>query len=172
MVGPTVTLIGSGVILAGVASVVFGVVYVLGMRAKWPAVTRVVIGLSRRWVNPGQLRVAGQPGVRTGVVRHRGRSSGRAYATPVDILPWEDGFVIALPYGMRSQWVRNVLAAGRAEVIADGRAWAVDRPELVPTDTVIDAFGSGDGRLFRLFHTDRCLRLRRGAETGPVPAAA
>jgi deazaflavin-dependent oxidoreductase (nitroreductase family) len=153
-----------GLILAAIA--VAAVTFIVGMRRKWPLVTGAVIALTKRFINPGALRTAGQSGTTTGVVHHRGRTSGAAYATPVDIIPAGEAFVIALPYGTRAQWVRNVLAAGSAELTVDGTTWLADRPELVPTDQVRDAFPRSDQLGFRLLGTDRCLRLRRGE---PVP---
>jgi deazaflavin-dependent oxidoreductase (nitroreductase family) len=47
------------------------------------------------------------------IVRHVGRTSGRAYQNPVSAYPLGDGFVIPVLYGTQSQWVRNVMAAGR-----------------------------------------------------------
>jgi hypothetical protein len=44
----------------------------------------------RRGVNPGMLRIAGRRWSPWAIVRHVGRRSGRAYATPV-ILPRVDG---------------------------------------------------------------------------------
>lgn len=44
-------------------------------------------------------------------VRHRGRTSGREYTTPVWAFPTEDGYVIALTYGPQTHWAKNVLAA-------------------------------------------------------------
>src|SRR5438552_13414146 len=46
-----------------------------------------------------------------GVIVHRGRKTGRAYRTPVNMFKRPDGYVIALTYGV-GDWVRNVLAAG------------------------------------------------------------
>jgi deazaflavin-dependent oxidoreductase (nitroreductase family) len=46
-----------------------------------------------------------------GVVLHRGRKSGKQYRTPVRLLRTGDRYVISLPYGPNSDWVRNVLAA-------------------------------------------------------------
>jgi hypothetical protein len=51
-----------------------------------------------------------------GVVHHRGRRSGRAYRTPVNLFPTQRGFVIALTYGPRTDWMRNVL--GVQELLA------------------------------------------------------
>ena len=81
MVGPLVAIVG--LVLA--ALVIAAGTFVIGMRRKWPAVTGAVIGLSKRFINPGQLRTAGAPGTKTGIVHHRGRRSGTPYATPVDI---------------------------------------------------------------------------------------
>jgi deazaflavin-dependent oxidoreductase (nitroreductase family) len=150
------------VVAAVVASlVVIGIAFLLGMRAKSPLVLGAVVGLSKRWMNPAQLRTAGQPGAYAGIVRHRGRRSGRVYETPVGIVAVADGFLVALPYGAGTQWLRNVLAAGEATVVVDGATHAVDRPELVPMRTVADRFSPTDQRLFRLMRVEDCLRLRR-----------
>jgi deazaflavin-dependent oxidoreductase (nitroreductase family) len=66
-----------------------------------------------------------------GVVHHTGRSSGRDYATPVNVFRAEDGFVIALTYGTQSDWGRNVLAAGGCELVTRGHRYALADPEIV-----------------------------------------
>jgi deazaflavin-dependent oxidoreductase (nitroreductase family) len=66
-----------------------------------------------------------------GVVVHRGRRSGRAYRTPVNVFRDGSGFVIALTYGAEADWVRNVLAARRATLLTRGRRFELTGPELV-----------------------------------------
>lgn len=166
MVSSLITVVG----LLVVAFVAAAAAFIVGMRRKSPVVTGAVIALTKRFINPGALRTAGQSGTTTGVVHHRGRTSGTAYATPVDIIPAGDAFLIALPYGTRAQWVRNVLAAGAAELSVNGTTWSADRPELVPTDQVRDAFPRSDQLGFRLLGTDRCLRLRRVDADGALSA--
>ena len=39
-----------------------------------------------------------------------------------------------LPFGERTQWLRNLLAAGAARIRSKGREYSVDRPELVDLD--------------------------------------
>lgn len=56
-----------------------------------------------------------------GVIIHRGRRSGRVYDTPVNVFRSIDGYVVALTYGARADWVRNVLAAGICDLITQGR---------------------------------------------------
>jgi hypothetical protein len=132
-----------------------------GFRARSPILIEPLLFLQRRVINPRQLRTAGTPGSGTSVVRHEGRVSGRAYETPVDAVATDDGFVIALPYGMRSQWVRNVLARGSAAIVSDGRSQPVERPELVPLQSVEGLFTPGTLRSLRRFGVDQCLRVRR-----------
>jgi hypothetical protein len=146
-----------GALLIGLAALVG--VFLGGMRAKWPPVVNTVRRLNLKVFNPRQMGTAGQPGAFAQVLRHTGRKSGRVHETPLGIEPTDDGFVIALVYGNDTQWLRNVLAAGRAEIVRDDVIYAVDRPEVVPLPTVIDCFKASDRRLFALFGVDRCLRL-------------
>ena len=47
------------------------------------------------------------------MVHHRGRRSGRAYSTPVNLFPLgDDEAVVALTYGPVADWARNVLDGG------------------------------------------------------------
>jgi deazaflavin-dependent oxidoreductase (nitroreductase family) len=66
-----------------------------------------------------------------GIVVHRGRKSGRVYRTPVNHFPRPGGFTIALTYGPRSDWVRNVLAEGGCTLETRGRTLRLTRPRVV-----------------------------------------
>lgn len=72
--------------------------------------------VTNRITRPAAARLPG-----LGVVVHTGRRSGREYRTPVNVYRSPDGYAIALVYGRESDWVRNVLAAGGAELITRGR---------------------------------------------------
>lgn len=162
------------VILAGLvaAAAVVVVAVVVGMRRRSPAVLRLVRGFARRVVNPRMLRRAGLPGVKESVVHHVGRATGRAYRTPVDAEPTEDGFVIALPYGTTANWVRNVLAAGSATIVRQGVTHRVGHPEILPLATMAEHFPAGDRRNLERFRVDRCMRLRAEAAAPADPAAS
>ncbi len=150
------------------ASIVGGIVLVLGllagtfffgMRSKNPLVLGVIIWLSKTWLNKSQMRTAGTPGAYAGIIRTIGRVSGREYQTPVSPVPTDDGFVIALPYGTRANWLRNVLASGQATLVTEGETWEVDRPELVPMGDVEPWFPPSDVRAHRRMRVDDALRL-------------
>ena len=152
------------VVVAGILALVVAavaLVYVLGMRRKSRFVQAPLIRLQRAVINPRQMRSAGTPGAYAAVIRHRGRISGQAYETPVGAVATDDGFVIALVYGARTNWLRNVLAAGSATLVHEGQASTVDRPEIVPMSAVQGHFALGDQRGFRWLGVDQALRVRR-----------
>jgi deazaflavin-dependent oxidoreductase (nitroreductase family) len=68
------------------------------------------------------------------VVHHVGRRSGTAYATPVAIIRIHDGFLVPMPFGEETQWVRNVLAAGRCRIAWHGGEHETTIPEILDWD--------------------------------------
>jgi deazaflavin-dependent oxidoreductase (nitroreductase family) len=158
------------VILLGVAGLVAVPVIVLAaftlaFRTKWPALHDRVRRFNRDVMNRRQLRTAGQAGVDYSVVVHVGRRSGRTYRTPVGAVPADDGFVVGLPYGPGTDWVRNVVAAGGATVEHDGRTVAVDRPEVTDSKAVSGLFGRAERLMQRLYGVDDFLLLREADQT-------
>jgi deazaflavin-dependent oxidoreductase (nitroreductase family) len=152
--------------IAGMLLVVLltlGVAWLRGMRDKRSAVVRTQRRINRAVFNPQALRTAGMPGARESVVRHTGRATGRTYQTPVGAVPTESGFVIALVYGQRSDWVQNVLASGQAVVVHDGQTHHVHDPEVVPLASVTE-ISPRDQRPLRIFGVTECLRVRSIAE--------
>jgi deazaflavin-dependent oxidoreductase (nitroreductase family) len=66
------------------------------------------------------------------VICHRGRRSGRLYRTPVVARKRGSTFAVAVLYGQRSDWVRNLMAAGGGQVVRAGRTYELLAPRLVP----------------------------------------
>ena len=148
-----------GVLVATVVAAAAGLV--LGVRSQYQPVIRLVRRVLRDHGNPRQLRRAGGPGVRDAVVEHLGRSSGRQYRTPVTPVPTPDGFIVALPYGPDSDWVRNVLAAGSATLVHDGERVPVDRPEVQPIASHLPDLSIASRAAVQLFGVRTCLVLHR-----------
>jgi deazaflavin-dependent oxidoreductase (nitroreductase family) len=65
------------------------------------------------------------------VIEHQGRKSGAAYRTPIVARRTEGGFVLPVPFGPNTNWVRNVLAAGEATITWKGGRHPVTAPRLV-----------------------------------------
>ena len=159
---------GLSVVLAGI-----GVLIVAGMRRKWPPVLDTVRRLNRR-TKPLVLTSAGNQGAYASVVKHTGRTSGRSYETPVVVAATEDGFVIALPYGSNTDWLKNVCASGSATVVTEGQTYEVDRPAIVPIEEATPYFRATEQRLHRQFGVADCLRVRsvKDREAGPTSEEA
>jgi len=149
----------AGALILGVVAI--AIVFLLAWRAKSPLVLRPLIGLQRAIINPRQMQSAGTPGAYASVIRHRGRTSGRPYETPVGVVATDDGFVIALMYGSRTNWLQNVLASGSATIVHEGQTYEVDQPALIPMQAVAARFTSSDQQGFRVLRVDQALRVRR-----------
>jgi deazaflavin-dependent oxidoreductase (nitroreductase family) len=50
------------------------------------------------------------------ILRYRGRKSGATYRTPMNVFRDGDGWIFALTYSSRVEWVKNVLASGEADL--------------------------------------------------------
>ena len=141
--------------------------FVVSMRTKFRPVIDGLRAMTRTVFNPREMRTAGQPGAHASVVHHVGRTSGMAYATPVVARRTDEGFAIALPYGTRADWVKNVLAAGRATIVHDGGTYRVDRPQVRPTAMADGVFTPKEQWAHRLYGVGDVLLLRR-ADAGGV----
>jgi deazaflavin-dependent oxidoreductase (nitroreductase family) len=73
------------------------------------------------------------------VLRHTGRSSGKEYATPVAVIPTPTSFLIALPWGRGTDWVRNVRRAGGCTIRWKGRDFTCTEPTFVEKDVALAA---------------------------------
>jgi hypothetical protein len=85
---------------------------------------------------------------------------------PVVAVEFDDGFLIALPYGARTDWVKNVLASEKATVVTHGHAYEVDRPRVISMTEGSTFFGPKEQKLDCRFAVDTCLRLHR--TSGPT----
>ena len=113
--------------------------------------------LLTRTMRPFALRSAGKEGSGTAVIRHVGRRTGRAYQTPVVAAAHDDAYLIALPYGERTDWLRNVLANGSATLVSGGQEYQVDNPELIPMSDATGFFRPQERRLHRRFGVETAL---------------
>ena len=102
------------------------------------------------------------------IVESRGRRSGQAYRTPVAVARTADGFMIPIPFGEGTQWVKNVLAAGGCGLRWAGRSLELDAPEVVDGTTETAAFNRVERSLLGTAGVHRFLRLH---EVGPESAA-
>jgi deazaflavin-dependent oxidoreductase (nitroreductase family) len=111
--------------------------------------------VNKRVFNPRSLRNG-----KWQVIDHVGRTSGRTYRTPIEALPVDDGFIIVLVYGSRSDWVRNVLAAGTATLEIDGGKVDLVDPVVLTADEAFQRLPADAKRPPKLLKIDEFLAMR------------
>jgi deazaflavin-dependent oxidoreductase (nitroreductase family) len=68
------------------------------------------------------------------IVKHRGRTSGKEYETVVNAFRKGNVLAIGLAHG-KTNWVKNVLAAGEADVHLFRRDVHITNPRVLPAGT-------------------------------------
>ncbi|OBI52057.1 nitroreductase [Mycobacterium kyorinense] len=86
--------------------------------------------LQIKYMNPVVKKVARfLPG--TSIIKHRGRKSGKPYETVVTTYRKGNLLAIALGHG-KADWVKNVLAAGEADLRISRREVHLTNPRILP----------------------------------------
>jgi deazaflavin-dependent oxidoreductase (nitroreductase family) len=118
------------------------------------------------FVNPLVLLVAGRRWMPVvGILDHRGRRSGRMYATPIGMRRLGDGFLIPRTFSDNAAWYLNIKAAGGATVKYLGRTYELVEPEVVDYAAARPAFPRYELLQFRLIGINEYLRLRIAGAT-------
>jgi deazaflavin-dependent oxidoreductase (nitroreductase family) len=135
--------------------------------------TRRLIRAVARVANPLVLRIAGRRHMPIlGVVHHRGRTTGRWYATPLGVRPTAGGgFVIPLTFSQASQWYQNIRAAGCCVITYRGADYAVAGPTIVGRAAAGPAYPGYERLALRLIGINEFVSLT-GAPAGTTAPAA
>ncbi|MDH6198959.1 deazaflavin-dependent oxidoreductase (nitroreductase family) [Mycobacterium frederiksbergense] len=96
-----------------------------------PRVMRVIARFNKYVTNPLQ-RLWAPYLPYMAVIEHIGRTSGKPYRTPVMAFVHARSVSVVLNYGERSDWVRNIKAAGGAGVVHRGRRYQLTNPRIIP----------------------------------------
>lgn len=85
-------------------------------------------------------RIAGGRFAPWALLRHRGRRSGRDFATPVILFRVPGGFAIPLAFGEGSDWYRNLVASGAGTLRWHGHERAFVTPLAAEVASPLLAF--------------------------------
>ena len=110
--------------------------------------------LNKRTFNKMEIKRGNRP-----VLSHVGRSSGKAYETPLDAHAVEGGYIFIANYGRDSDWVKNILAAGTAALRVDGDEVALVSPRMVPKDEARQQMAAQTKWPPRRMNVTECLRM-------------
>jgi deazaflavin-dependent oxidoreductase (nitroreductase family) len=125
------------------------------------ALPRAFAHFNRWFANPVVRRIAGRlPPF--AIVGHAGRTTGRAYRTPVAAFAKGESLVFILVYGAHSDWVRNVVAADVATVTRFGRSEKYGDPQITRGEEAVGSVPTILRVPVRLLGVD-VLRMTRAA---------
>ena len=135
-----------------------------GLLALWRRNPRFGAGFMNRVLDPVLVArgFAGSGRSEIGTLEHVGRRSGIRRLTPVHPERTDDGFRIVVPLGLKSEWARNVLAAGHCRMQLHGVVYELDEPALLLPREMAD-LPAPVRTVFALLGFEY-LRLRRFAE--------
>jgi deazaflavin-dependent oxidoreductase (nitroreductase family) len=120
-----------------------------------------IFGLFTPVLNRFVARIAGKRYVPLYVLlRHHGRRSGRAYATPVVGMRVPGGFAIPMAFGDRADWYRNIIASGGATIREHGTEHRLGDPAAIDPDSAASPFAGWQRPVFRALGIRRFLLLK------------
>src|SRR5437870_13759250 len=133
---------------------------------------RSIVRFAARIINPPILLIAGRRWMPIlGVLHHRGRRSGRMYATPLGMRPLGNTFIMPRTFGRDAAWYLNVKAAGWGVVRYKGRDHTLIDPQVVDYATAAPAFPRYELLQFRLVGINEYLRLRQAPSDWTPPTS-
>jgi len=74
-------------------------------------------------------------------------------------VPVEGAFVVPLPYGEGVDWLKNVLAAGRATLVVHGTTYHVVSPQVLDAAAVFPMLDPRHRRAWENYRIERFVRL-------------
>jgi deazaflavin-dependent oxidoreductase (nitroreductase family) len=116
--------------------------------------------ISKRYINPVMLKIAGRRPFPQAIIHHLGRKSGQSYATPVAVVPIEHGFAIPLAYGTNVDWCRNILATGNCTLQWHDATYNLVEPEISEAASVIVQFLPVQQVIFRMLKIEYVLTMQ------------
>lgn len=122
-------------------------------------IPKAIARFNRYVTNPIARRIAGWAPM-FAIVYHQGRHSGNRYATPINIFRIDAGFVIALTYGSDVDWVKNLIAAGGAEIRHRSHTIRIADPTSVSSDEGMAAMPPLVRLILRMINVTQFLRVR------------
>lgn len=143
----------------GLAFLVFEVAAIVIFRMKWQPAMDAIRRFNKKYLNPQMMRFAGGEHWYSSVLHHKGRRTGREYATPVWVVRANGHFYIPLPYGEDVDWCRNVLEAGSCVVDHHGRRYEPTDPEIVSSEEAAAELPLRDRLRFSTYGVSSYLRL-------------
>jgi deazaflavin-dependent oxidoreductase (nitroreductase family) len=94
------------------------------------------------------------------ILQHTGRKTGRLYQTPVITTTIGETIIIALTYGEKVDWLRNILAQGGCNIFFGNKWWHASHPAVIGADSAYSMLPESRSTLFRRFRFKKFLLMQ------------
>jgi len=126
---------------------------------------RLVMGPMTKILNPLVAMLAGRRHFPLAArIHHVGRRTGKPYVTSVGARVQGAAVLIPLTFGNRSDWTRNVRAAGQCSVQLNGKLYQAVAPQFIDAahvePLIRGAFGPVQRLAFRLLGIQQFMQLQ------------
>ena len=118
-------------------------------------------GMNKHITNKILIHIAGKDVGLFAILSHTGRKSGKIYQIPIIVVPVQNGFVIALTYGIKTDWYKNVKAKESCSLKWKRQEYTLTNPEFIDQEQALQAFPAVFRVGLRMMGIQYYLRLTR-----------
>lgn len=116
--------------------------------------------VAKHVINRLTIRNAGSAKSQFAILRHVGRRSGKTFETPIMVAPLGDDFVLALTYGPKVDWYRNLQANGKGTLIWRGQTYTIEKLEPLDRNIGLVAHPLHERVILRILKIENFVRVK------------
>ena len=120
--------------------------------------------MNKHVTNKILIHIAGKDLGMFAILSHTGRKSGKIYQIPIIVEPLQNGFVIALTYGKKTDWYENVKAKGSCSLKWKRQEYTLTNPEFIDQEQALPAFPALFRMGLKMMGIQYYLQLAKNAE--------
>jgi deazaflavin-dependent oxidoreductase (nitroreductase family) len=119
--------------------------------------------IAKNVINRLTIRNAGSAKSQFAILHHVGRRSGKDFETPIMVAPLGEDFVLALTYGPKVDWYRNLQANGKGTLIWHGKTYTIERLEPLDRNAGLSAHHLHEQVILRILNVENFVRVKVSA---------
>lgn len=119
--------------------------------------------VAKHVINRLTSRNAGSAKSHFAILHHVGRRSGKAFQTPIMVSELGEDFVLALTYGPKVDWYRNLQANGQGTLTWHGKNYTIKNLEPLDRNTGLAAHHLHERLVLRILDVQNFVRVKVSA---------
>ena len=116
--------------------------------------------VAKHVINRLTSRHAGSEKSPFAILHHVGRRSGKPFETPIMVARLDEDFVLALTYGPKVDWYRNLQANGQGSLTWHGKIYTIEKIEPLDRHTGLAVHHLHERIILRILDIQNFLRVK------------